>query len=143
MGHITRFAPQELDAFPVVEDFSVQLVDAGEGGQHLEFASATRGRLAGFPVWDHADRDLRHFVPSDVPIGSADEPFFDRDDGWIIVIFQEGAWVYIAEGDDPNAAPNGARFRVPAERYLQAWAALIDLYNPITPLDEVDEEMEN
>jgi hypothetical protein len=130
------FGPEELDAFPVIDDFAVTLADAGEGGQHIEFTSASRGRLAHFPEWDHADRDLRHFVPTDVPLGSADEPYFDRDDGWLIVIFVEGAWVYIAEGDDPNGSPNGSRFRVKAERYLQAWAALIELFNPITPLDD-------
>jgi hypothetical protein len=27
---------------------------------------------------------------------------------------------------------------VPRDRYLAAWAALIDAYNPITPLDETE-----
>jgi hypothetical protein len=134
------FAPDELDAFPFVDDFLVRLVDAGEGNLQIELASAARGRLAGFPGWDHADRDLRHFIPSDVPLGTIDEPYDDRDEGWRIVIFEHGGWIYVAEGGAANATDPSVRFRVRRERYLQAWAALIDLYNPITPLDDTTEE---
>lgn len=130
------FGPEELDAFPVIDDFSVKLVEAGEGGMHLELASASKGRLAGFPAWDHVDRDLRHFVAADVPLGSVAEPYDDRDEEWRILIFEEGGWVYVAEGDHPNAQRFGSTFRVLRERYFQAWAALIDQFNPITPLDE-------
>lgn len=124
-----------LETFTTIEDFAVRLVDDDDGGKHIELASAARGRLAGFPAWDHADRDLRHFAASDVPFGSIDEPYDDRDDGWRIVIFEEGGWVYVAEGDDANATEPSRTFRVQIDRYFLAWAALIDRYNPITPLD--------
>ena len=130
------FKREELEAFPVITDFSVKLFDAGEGGMHLEYASASQGRLAHFPAWDHVDRDLRHFIPSDVPLGNLAEPYDDRDEAWRILIFEDGGWVYVAEGDDPKATRFGSRFRVLRERYFQAWAALIDQFNPITPLDE-------
>lgn len=130
------FEPEELDAFPVIDDFDLKLVGAGDGGMHLELASASRGRLAGFPAWDHVDRDLRHFVPADVPLGSVDQPYDDRDEAWRILIFEEGGWVYVAEGDHPHAARFTSTFRVLRERYCQAWAALIDQFNPITRLDE-------
>jgi hypothetical protein len=136
---LMMFEPEELDAFPVIDDFHVKLVDTAEGGKHVELASAARGRLAGFPAWDHADRDLRHFVASDVPIGSVVEPYDDRDEAWRILIFEEGGWIYVAEGDNPNATAFASTFRVRRERYLQAWAALIDQFNPITPLDAPDE----
>ena len=133
---MTMFTPDDLDAYPVVADFVVRLSEEDEGGKHLEFASAEHGRLAGFPAWDHADRDLRHFVASDVPFGSLHEPYDDRDEGWRIAIFEHAGWVYVAEGDSPDATEANNRFRVRSDRYMQAWAALIDLYNPITPLDE-------
>ncbi len=129
----------DLDTFPIVSDFAVRLTDGGEeGGRHVELVSASQGRLAGFPAWDHADRDLRHFVASDVPLGTFDDPYDDRDEGWRIVIFEEGGWVYVAEGADAGAESFEALFRVRRERYFQAWAALIDQYNPITPLDDVE-----
>jgi hypothetical protein len=96
-----------------------------------------RGRLASFPAWEHADRDLRHFTPADVPLGSIDEPFEDADEGWRIVIFEHRSFIYVLEADDPKATDFARWFRVPRDRYLQAWAALIDFYNPIKPLDDV------
>jgi hypothetical protein len=129
----------DFDSFSdaaVVSDFVVRLVDTPEGGLHLEFASASHGRLAWFPAWDHADRDLRHFVAGDVPLGTPDEPYDDRDEEWRIVIFESGGWVWIGEADDPNAEEMRATFRVPRARYLQAWAAIIDHFNPITPMED-------
>ena len=130
------FTDEELEEFPIVDDFVVRLFDSGEGGQHLEFVSSSAGRLTEFPAWDHADRDLRHFIPADVPLGSMAEPFDDRDDNWRILIFLEGNWVYVAVGDAPKTDDFITIFRVPRDRYLQAWAALVDHYNPIKPLDE-------
>lgn len=125
-----------LDGFPIIDDFALTLADTHDGGKHIEMASALLGRLAGFPAWDHADRDLRHFTPLDVPLGSIDEPYDDRDDAWRILIFQHAGWIYILEGAAPNADTFRTWFRVPSARYFQAWAALIDAFNPITGLDE-------
>ena len=113
-----------------IDDFAVRLTDSN----HVEFASPTRGRLAWFPAWEHADRDLRHFIAADVPIGTRDLPYEDRDEEeeWSIRIFEDGGWVHVEGGD--------SSFRVRRERYLQAWAALIDFYNPIVPLDEPGDE---
>jgi hypothetical protein len=126
----------ELDRFPVVNDFAVVLRDSGEGGQHVVFASGSSGELAQFPAWDHADRDLRHFIASDVPFGTYDEPYDDADDGWRIQIFEHAGYVYVLQGDSANAEEFATFFRVPRDQYLQAWAFLIDAFNPITPLDE-------
>jgi len=132
--------PEDLESFAVAEDFLVHLTEEEEGNLHIEFASAAQGRLAGFPAWDHADRDLRHFVPSDVPLGTLAEPYEDRDEGWRIMLFEHGGWVYVAEqSGSGEPRPAVSRFRVRSARYMQAWAALIDLYNPITPLDALDE----
>ena len=130
------FSAADLQDFATVNDFVVVLVDSDEGGKHVELRSASRGRLAGFPVWDHAERDLRHFILSDIPLGTRDDPYFDRDDGWRIEIFEEAGWVYIAEGDDPDATQYSSKVRVGAEEYFKAWSALIDQFNPITPLED-------
>lgn len=109
----------------------------------IEFTSATQGALARFPAWEAADRDLRHFTPGDVPIGALDEPYDDRDDAWRILVFEHAGWVYVLEADDPHTLTFGTYFRVRRERYLQAWAALIDFYNPITPLDDTSEDSDD
>jgi hypothetical protein len=100
----------------------VSLVDTEESGKQLEYTSAARGRLAHFPAWEHVDRDLRHFIAEDIPNGTAEQPYDDRDADWHIVIFEDDGWVYVAE--------NESRFRINGELYRQAWDALIDEYNP-------------
>lgn len=121
---------EKLSDFSPVDDFSVLLIDSEDSGKQLEYTSVSRGRLAHFPAWEHVDRDLRHFIPADVPLGKRDEPYEDRDEDWHIVIFEEDGWVYVAEND--------VKFRVRRERYNREWAAIIDAFNPIAPLDEVE-----
>ena len=130
----------DLENVPTVRDFSVELADpTDEGGRHIQYVSAGKGRLAGFPAWDHADRDLRHFVASDVPLGAIDEPYADEDEGWRIVIFEHGGYVYVLEGRSPLTEDFAVAFKVPREQYLAAWAFVIDAFNPITPLDDTKE----
>jgi hypothetical protein len=106
-----------------VDDFVVILVDTEDSGQQIEYRSALGGaRLAHFPAWEHVDRDLRHFISDDIPNGTREHPYEDRDDGWEIRIFEEDDWVYVTE--------NGATFRVRAEEYRRVWNALIDEFNP-------------
>jgi hypothetical protein len=119
---------------PTIADFVVRLT--ADDSRSIELASESTGRLAGFPSWEHADRDLRHFVPSDIPVGTRDEPFEDRDEGWRIAIFEHAGWVYVAEGDD---ARNNA-FRVRADGYRTAWMKLIEQFNPAVSLDDLFQE---
>ncbi len=110
----------ELDSFPTINDLAVELRDAGADGKHVEFRSTSKGRLAGFPAWEHAERDLRHFGAADVPLGTIDDPFEDADDGWRIAIFEHRGHVYVLEGRTPTADDFPVSFRVPRDRYLQA-----------------------
>jgi hypothetical protein len=125
-----------LDDATRITDFFLTLRDEPEGGLHIAMMSRTRGHLAGFPAWDHADRDLRHFTPDDIPLGTEDEPFEDADEGWRIVILARGNEVFILEGDAPHGALT-RRYRIPREQYLAAWEELIREYHPARSLDDV------
>lgn len=108
-----------------MDDFAVGLYEAEESGKQVEYTSATRGRLARFPAWEHVDRDLRHFIADDIPNGTPDEPYDDRDEAWHIVIYEDDGWVYVTEG--------ASHFRVRVEQYREAWMALINEFNPVEP----------
>jgi hypothetical protein len=125
-----------LDDVPPVTDFYLTLRDEPEGGLHIEMLSRTRGHLAGFPAWDHADRDLRHFTPADIPLGTEEEPFEDADEGWRIVILAQGNAVFILEADAPSGALT-RRYRVPREQYVAAWDELIREYHPAKSVEDV------
>src|SRR5947209_10882016 len=88
----------DLDSFPIVPDFAIELRESEETGQHIYYVSPSRGELAGFPYWDNAERDMRHFVAEDVPLGSIAEPVDDADADWQIVIFEHRGFVYVLEG---------------------------------------------
>jgi hypothetical protein len=124
----------DLDAFPVVGDFTIELRDSEEFGQHIHYISPTRGELAGFPYWDNVERDMRHFVAEDVPLGSIDEPVDDYDEDWQIVIFEHRRFVYVLECDSPHGTEFDVWFRVPSDRYISEWARLIAQFNPVEPL---------
>jgi hypothetical protein len=126
----------DLDDAAIITDFYLTLDEYPEGGLHIELLSRTRGRIASFPGWDHADRDLRHFTPDDIPLGTDEEPFEDADEAWRIVIFERGKDVFILEGDSPRGSLT-RRYRIPREQYLAAWDALIREYHPARSLEDV------
>ena len=126
----------DLDAAPRITDFYLTLHEEEEGGLHIAMMSRARGHLAGFPAWDHADRDLRHFTLDDIPLGTEDEPFEDADESWRIVILAQGNDVFILEGDSPQGELT-RRYRIPRELYLAAWEELIREYHPAKSLEDV------
>jgi hypothetical protein len=126
----------DLDDVPRITDFYLTLIDYPEGGLHIEMMSRTRGHLAGFPAWDHADRDLRHFTPADLPLGTEEQPFEDADESWRIAILAVGTEVVILEGDALRG-PLTRRYRIPREQYLAAWNDLIREYHPAKSIEEV------
>lgn len=121
----------DLSNVPVIDDFFITL-----NNRLVEFVDGNGRRLAWFPAWENADRDFKHFIPSDVPLGTIDNPYEDFDDEWRIAILEYDGFVYVLEADDPHAESFPRRFRVPRDAYLRAWAAVIDEYNPIVPLDD-------
>ena len=132
--YTSAFAAVDLDAFPTISDFAIELRESEESGQHVYYVSPSRGELAGFPYWDNAERDLRHFVAEDVPLGSVGEPVDDADVDWQIVIFEHRGFVYVLEGTAPRTPRFDVWFRVPRDRYIAEWARVIDAFNPIEPL---------
>ena len=121
----------------LIDDFSIALREDGDGGMHVYFLSRARGVLAGFPYWDHADRDLRHFTLEDVPFGPEERPYEDADEGWRIVVFQRGSLVHVWEGDDPSSEDYSRRFAVDFDRYWAAWSEVIAAFHPVFSLEDV------
>jgi hypothetical protein len=132
--YTNAFGAVDLQAFPLILDFAIDLRESEEFGQHVYFVSPSRGELAGFPYWDNVERDMRHFVAEDVPLGTIKEPVEDADVDWQIVIFEHGGFVYVLESAAPHAISFEVWFRVPRDRYITEWARVIDVFNPIEPL---------
>jgi len=132
--YVNALAAVDLNAFPTISDFTIELRESENLGHHVYFVSPSPGELAGFPYWDNAERDMRHFVAEDVPLGSLTEPVDDADEDWQIVIFEHAGFVYILEGSEPHSTAFDVWFRVPRDRYIAEWARVINEFNPINPL---------
>ena len=120
----------DLSAFPLINDFTVQLRNAGEFGEHIDFTSKTWGLLARFPWWDNVEKDLPTWDATKIPLGTLNEPFDDCEQSWEIVIFETGGYVYVMEGDDPCCTEFPVWFRVEHERYVAEWLSVIRKFNP-------------
>ena len=115
----------DLGAFPVVRNFKVLLKHIASLGHHVELHDES-GFLAGFPWWDHAARTLRMRGEEAVPIGTIENPFEDLEQGWQILIFEQGDKVYVLEGPEPVCPDFPVWFAVPREEYFQAWKDVIE-----------------
>ena len=97
--------------FPLIDDFEVRLEEVKTScrsafGYHARFFSRTRGYIADFPWWDHAERNL---IRDDfqIPMGDLQKPFYDLDEGWEIIIFADDDLVYILQGHHDYPAGEG------------------------------------
>ena len=122
----------DLSNVRTIGDFSIELRD-----RKITYFGDNGEQIAWFPAWENADRDLKHFIASDVPLGSLDAPFEDSDDTWRIAILEYHGFVYVLEADDPHADSYPRRFRVSRDAYIRAWATLLHEFNPVLSLEEL------
>jgi hypothetical protein len=135
---ISRDDPPDLENapladFPLIEDFEVRLEEFRESGKswfgyHLFLFSRLRGYIAGFPWWDHAERDLAR-DDFRIPLGDFEHPYSDIEQGWEIVIATKDDIVYVLEGDFDTPVDEGYHtwFKVDKGVYLSEWEKAIAL----------------
>lgn len=115
----------DLRAFPLAPGFAIKLRDCASLGYHLDFVDGEGARLAGFPWWDHVEVALKTLDLANIPRGTRDAPFDDLEQGWQILIFEEGSFVYVLEGNAPCCREFPRWFKVKTEDYVAAWSAAI------------------
>ncbi|HYN97340.1 MAG TPA: hypothetical protein VES42_26160 [Pilimelia sp.] len=127
----------DLSAFPRAPDFVVEATDV-QVGDGADRASWTNLRYVVpswdidvcFPWWDRSTRQMRGWTPADAPCGSIESPYWDRDQGWSLLLWQTGDEVFILEGDgsegydDPPVYQRW--FAVPVSSYRSAWETAIE-----------------
>ena len=118
-----------LEVFPLIEDFEVVLLPwpswgptwRNSWGYHFGFFSQQQGLLACFGLWgaavlDYAQENFR------IPVN-----FWDLDQGWEQLIFEQDEYVYVLEGDfDDDGSGYHCWFRVSKERYLAEWQLALE-----------------
>lgn len=111
--------------FPVVTDFEVKFTKTEAFGMHVVYCSKARGKISGFPWWDHVEREVRS--PSLIPMGTIDSPYDELEQGWQKYIFEHEGFVNILQGKEPCCREFEIWYRVTKEDYLARWSELIAL----------------
>jgi hypothetical protein len=111
--------------FKKSDDFAVEVIPrTGGAGTVLRFVDAKLGIIIAFPWWDSAERDISEWKSGYVPLGTCDEPYFEEDQCWRLLVWQEGDVVYIASGDEDDDALYDTLLSLPVKEYTKAWAEL-------------------
>jgi len=85
--------------------------------------------MAGFPWWDHAEKDVKaKGIKCAVTPGLPSCPWEDTEESWTIYIFEHNAFVYVFEADVVAATQCGRYFKVAKDKYWAAWEALVAQY---------------
>jgi len=128
-----------LASFPLLEDFHVILIGAIAEGKkeslnllsyEVNFLSPSRGFLAHFLYGVYTTLLIRQegFI---IPIGTFDTPYFDFDQGWIILLAADETFVYILTGSGLGE-PYSTWFKVEKTRYYEQWEQAIQLARSVT-----------
>ncbi len=122
------FLQIDLEAFPLIEDFSVVPVDLfsekprdrkGFFFHRAEFCSDEYGTLAYYDF----GRALQHLGHEGVPCGTLEKPWFQFELAWQIEIAEGNSFVYVCQGDNNKSSTEYTIwFRVPSQDYWNAWS---------------------
>lgn len=91
----------------------------------LRFVDASLGIAINFPWWDNPERDIIEWNSGYVPLGACEQPYFEEDQYWRLLIWAVDDAVYIASGNEDEAALYDTFLSVPVMKYRNGWAELI------------------
>ena len=112
--------------FRKARNFSVEIVPRiGGAGTVLRLKDASLGIVIDFPWWDAPERDISEWESGYVPLGTCEEPYFEEDQCWRLLIWRMNDVVYIASGNDDEEALYDTFLSVPIKIYSRAWAELL------------------
>ncbi len=125
--------PLPLHLFPLIEDFDILLervISKYEDGEETDsdvflwMFSPSRGYLAHF-----LNNALHYMRQSNflLPHGSVDAPYYNLDEGWHIMLFEDDTYIYILTGNwsrNPNSFETW--FKVEMHLYYHQWERTIE-----------------
>ena len=124
-----KLSELNLKAFPEIEDFRIATFKSKGYGYHLAFKSPAHGVLTSFPWWDHVDKDMAKGI-QEIPMGTIQNPFYDLEQGWQLLIFLHEDQIYILQGKEPGDNNFQTWYRVDLDRYLSEWNRVREKFKP-------------
>jgi hypothetical protein len=112
--------------FQASSSFTVDLAARLSGsGTVLRFVDPALDVVIEFSWWDNPEEDLSRWTLEDIPIGTLDQPYYDAEQCWQILIWRVGDVIYIASGGSDEEDLYDTFLSVAAERYRAAWGDVI------------------
>lgn len=135
------FLELDLDSFPLISDFKVDINKFRESGL-IYYYSENNGLLT-YLLWSsHIGDNLNNMTVEKIPCGTMSKPFWDVDQGYSIVIFENNEYVYIMNGQDRSMEEgidldSGYElffskfpiwFKVAKKEYINEWVKILSKY---------------
>lgn len=113
----------DMSQFPVCAAFDIEF-DLAADFPVPKFIDRSLGLEIEYSWWAKDVDQTGLMVESDIPLGSADNPHWDRDQGWHILIWCVAGMVYIAQGGEYDDVYENCA-AVSRSQYLAAWNRVI------------------
>ncbi|GCE11253.1 hypothetical protein [Tengunoibacter tsumagoiensis] len=128
-----------LADFPFIEDFEIILIrskvsnlpDSQFGQYKLRFRSRSHGTLACLLYSPIKSSYSSHFEGA---YGTLELPYFDFDQGYKFLLFEDDTFVYVLQGGDYNNDEFDIWFKVDRQHYYACWKHILALAKDV-PID--------
>lgn len=121
----------DLNLFPAVNDFEIIVTEHKDPhlGRHLYYYSNEFGVLTSFPWWDFVGEDLQTKKIHDImPIGTLCNPYDNLEQGWQLLIWEKGQFIYIMQGNEPCCTEFDIWYKVNKNDYYVGWNDILSYY---------------
>ncbi len=122
------FHKLELDSFPLITDFKVEIGGRNEQFAWVDYVSDSLGLLSRLMNWDNAYERLPKMSMEEIPLGSIDKPWNDIEQGFELDIWEKDGFVYVILGDEPCTNKFEVWYRIKKEDYVKAREEILARY---------------
>lgn len=121
--------------FPRARDLTVQLTvrgqDEGTDRLNLTYVVSSPATRICWGWWTEPVDKIRDWTLADIPRGTVEDPYYESDQGWNLLVWQMDDDVFVAEGDGERDEQRDQNtyvrwFKVSRKLYEAGWIAALD-----------------
>ncbi|MDO5293566.1 MAG: hypothetical protein Q4F05_12560 [bacterium] len=114
--------------FPIIKDFTIRIMESDFSGMQMLYYSEENGVVTSFPWLTDVDQTLKTMNMMQIFLGSKERPYCVENNGTKVVIYTDGEFVYVLQGDSSSEQGYGTYFRVKYDTYISEWETLLTYF---------------
>ncbi|MDO5520244.1 MAG: hypothetical protein Q4G58_07120 [bacterium] len=114
--------------FPIIKDFTIRIMENDFSGMQMLYYSEENGVITSFPWLTDVDQTLKTMNMMQIFLGSKERPYCAENNGTKVVIYADGEFVYVLQGDSSSDEGYGTYFRVKQDTYISEWETLLTYF---------------